>query len=1059
MPRRSLQEALAAHLDDAKLIRESDPPVAVEPGGMIDPPRKMTNQEIDEEGTNFLSGVAETVGLMGKGTVCALSFATDKIDRADSVFRATILTAVGRVPVADYPSYFRETLSGKRKISGDGFWEIALGQALSKQLDEIPILPGWTKRVVSPLPHLAGVDVRNEPVVSVGRVLGLGAEFFVSPFAVMGALPAKFFTASKVGRVMAKAHLDPSTSLLTLPVRKFAQMATSSSTPWGAMLLQLRDPLDALGKHTKVVDSMVDAGLRLEDAGDQWGRTLVGIAERHISKASFIGLGGRPGLGQRELATVWDHLFFKDQSLSEAQRALVDDIMEKVLKPVHSRLQEMGYASQRLTQVKAPARHRGPGVEFEAVSAPVRGQVTVRWDPEKDLLRKFNPTPYNYRFPANAIGTKNIDERLGVNLHWRRKGEALPYEVTSLTEAQKNPLHSLEQWLTQAERKMILEERVKGTKGSLEATGLLSKFAPRDKGGHLTDNMASNVNAELSAMNNAEWRYYINKLHDFTGNRAGKLELTIDNTMDRFFAEIDKGFDSVARKSRIFKYFYEKSRKLDPRGFPAQNTTSAIASSMTAGTVIATLGLNLSSALKNTSQLLNTMAKEGIPGTIRGLYKMVDYWSDEGKALRDLRKSANFKSEFRKVIYDDVWIHSGKRGVDGFLMWPFSTTEMWMRGIAFNVSVGRDLQRRGIHSAAQLAGLHAREVASIVRFGRREAIDTNFLYGIAGRSHLMMNPLARVGFALQSYSWKQAEFIARTWKRDGGAFMRLVGLHGWAIDMADKMAGVNAENWLGWGFLPPNTLGRGPAFETLTNLVHMSFASADGNDAEFAKRADALRGHIREVFRTFGDPDDHVGLQAALGAASLSGLLPVPMVGVARTFKVFNEFMTGERSSSSGRTWQRVGKGEALKSWFFTTHRQAEDARLRAMDSAVRRQVDSELDRRVRKYLKAIKGRDGDEVVAAAKELGSPVGLSLPLSGSSLVRFLPSGFRLGDERSFWPHPEMIESRIKLRSKQLAVSRDVVEMIDSGWAGEVLWAEYSNRGLAELARGAIRVPER
>lgn len=1057
MPRRTLQEALQAHLEDARLIRESPAPLPVEPGGHVDPPQPMTQVDLDTESERFMGKVVEGVGLAAKGTLGALTFATEPIDRADSLFRGTILTALGRVPVGDYPQFFRDAVNGRRKVSGNAFWEIALGQALAKQLDEIPIIPGWTRKVVAPLPDLAGYSVRTEPVVSVGRVMGLGAEFFVSPFAALSAIPRNFFKATALGRLAAKAQLDPSTSLLTFPLRKMAAMATSSSTPWGAFLLQGRDPPDALAKFPAIVDSMIDAGLRLEDAADKWGRELVDIAGKHVAKKGVFGIGARPGLSTVELGQVMDHIFFSPQRLNRGQQALVDELMDKVFRPIKARAREMGYDRIRQPGVKSPAQRAGPGIEFEVIRGPVRGTIGEVWDPEKDLLRKFVPTPYNYRYPPNPVGTKNVDERLGVHVHWKRRGEALPYAPNDLTSLQKNPFHAVEMWLAQYERKMILEEKVRNTAtGRLEDTGLLSKYAPRAKNGHLTDNQGLNVNPGLADFNDAEWRYYINKLHDFTGNRAGKLEITINNVMERFFGTIDAKMESTAQKSRIFKYFYDKSKQLDPRGFPAQNTVSAVASSMTAGTIIATLGLNLASAIKNTSQLINTASKEGIPATIRGLYKMADYWSAEGKALRELRKSANFRSEFRKVLYDDAWVKAGKRGVDGFLMWPFSTTEMWMRGITFNISAGRDLEKLGIRTVSDLAGLDKRVLSAVVRSGRREAIDTNFLYGIAGRSHFMMSPVARVGFALQSYSWKQAEFLARTWKRDGGAFLRLVGLNGWAIDMADKMAGINAESWLGWGFLPPNTLGRGPAVEALTNLISLNYAAADGNEGEFAKRADALRGNVREIFRTFGDPDDTAALQAGLGAAALAGFLPVPMVGVARSFKTWNEFMTGVRASDSGRTWQRVGKGEAVKSWFFTSHRSAEDRRYQAMEASVRRQVDSTLDKRVKKFLSALRGRDGDEVVAAAKELSAPVGLALPVSGFGLARMLPSGFRVGDERSFWPHPEMIERRMQLRQKQLAVSRDVLEMLDSGWASEVLWSEYANRGLAELSRGAINL---
>jgi len=945
-------------------------------------------------------------------------------------------------------------------------------------LANIPLLPGWTKEISTPTVQL-GRTTKEVPVLSVGAFAAGAVEFIIDPFVAAAVIPRGFFTTTKLGRLAAKAQLDPATSVLTFPLRKAAAAVTSRMLPgFGPFLFHLRDPISA-GLPGIVTDAMQFGGKALETAGDRWGRIMIGLVKKHRPRKGFlrqIGIGRREGLDEAALARVATKLFENPRlKVLPAEQALVDDMLQDVILPLHKEMQGMGYDRIRAQGI-VRGRTAGPTDVFaasrQAGRTPKAGEVSIIWDPERDLLSKFHITPKGFQLRPSAIGEPPFSARMRTEVNWKVPGRKMPYEFRDLHTSNKDPFHALEMWVEQVQRQLILEERVRARGGGWALRGLVNRFRPSDPNRNevlkrlkLTKGADAAAVREMAGDENT-WKYFVNKMHDFTGHRAGKFELAVSNTMIAFVNGINSNIESAARKNRILRYVLKKTRgRTDAGGLPQMPKIETIAGVMTANTMIATLGFNLASAIKNTSQLVNTAAVKGLPATFKGMYKMADYWSEEGKTLRQLRKAANFNNTYRRLINEEAFVKFGRRTFDDIAMGPFNAVEMHMRGIAFNVAVGEEMKRRGIRKLKDLDDLltpqgfrnASQRVRELMELGIREAHDTNFIYGIAGRSHFMMSPIARVAFALQSFSWKQAEFVSRAWRRDGSALLRLIGMNGWLIEMGDRFAGINAENWLGWGFLPPSQLGRGPAIEALTNLTRAMMAVGEDDDRSFERFTNSLRGNIREIFRSFGDPEDVVGIQAAIGAAALAGLRPLPVVGIGKTFKVINEFRTGIRESRGGKTWQSVTPDEVLKSWFFQTHRQAEDKRFREMDRRLKTQVNSVLARRTKAYMRAMSGTDGNEVLAAAKELALPVGIKVPITGVGVFGtgvLRAAGFRLGDDKSFWPHPEMVKQRLDNLALRRTVSKDVTDMIDAGWALEVYLSQYANRAYAELDRGAI-----
>lgn len=1056
--------------------RGAFPPTQVE--DLQDAPRLLTDAEVGEERRKYLQGALKLAGVVAKPIGLGLSLSTRAIERLDDWTQITVATTFGRIPLKDYPRWMREVTHGQRTVTGSEWMRLMISQERWDAIKDTSLIPGWTKKLVVPDAYLGQVET-HKPRVRLEDVANLGVELIVSPFAMLGFLPKSFFTATKVGKALAgpqiakgvRLGVDPATSVVTLPLRKFAA-AIFSRGPLGALLMHWRDPTEI---YTGPMRSQLihDAEV-LHGAAEDLAERIIPLARKH--KRGLI--RNRQGLNQRELAAVWDDIHLADQQLDARQTALRDALWTDVIEPFYQMLERNGHAYV----VKGGKRR---------VWNPTPG-ARVR---HKPYLREFVGAVHSWRFAAQVRRAPSFRRQMETELPWIGK-QGLPYNPAHLQDFQKDPFHAVESWASTVMRKVVLEaqERVRytlpngRTRLRWSPRGFLSLYRPPSRGRGYVEGWEDAVDAwktqphwdpvvqaaekELQGLGPHRWEYHKGKLRDVSGHRAGSLEIMFDNVMDRFVGSWDRwvqaGMAGPGRKARVLRYIMARvGGRTGWFGNPRQTRLSSIAGLMTQNLIVATLGWNLGSAIKNVSQLLNTAASEGVPTTFRGVYRMALAGHRLGgkrgsrvlvaaggrsEILADIREDLRLRAAYRRITYDDVW-NLGVAGRSRFVDWmltPFNAVENVMRGIAANVAGERMLRAKGVHTVKQWRALSRFEREQVIQFAREGAIDTNFLYGIAGRSHLMMHPVARAGFALQSYSWKEAEFIARSWARDGSAPIRLWAMHGWLLDMLDRAAGINAENWLGWGFLPPSGfVPNSPIVSTIDHLMGAMQAAGLGDTTTLDLEVGRLRGGVREIFRMFGlDPNNAVETQAILGGMTTAGLIPVPVIAIAKSARALYAFQTGALESGSGRSWIPVTRADAIKSAFFTLHAQAEDRRLRSMERVLRGKVDRELDRRTQRFVDALGSQDGPAVLDAATRLYDTIEVSVPLQTG------PWGF-VGDERQFWPHPEMIESRIRHAIARRVVSGPVLEMLDSGWAFEVLWAEYIKGALRAIELGGIR----
>lgn len=1020
---------------DRDAVRAYVPPIS--PDKMRETPKLMghavamgTEKSLARE---FLSGI----GILPKAVGQGFTMTMEGIQRFEDVFQATVLTGVGRIKIRDYPGYVKRVVNGETELPGSEFVRLMIGNDLWNDIKDVTIIPGWAKRITTPDVHL-GKTAKNPPLLTLGGVLGAATELLVSPFTIASFLPKSFFMAMKGPMLFKNARLgiDPATSVFTWPLRSAAHHMIGRDDGLGALLMRFRDPQSVL--PPKLFELLYGNASKLEAKGEDVVEALSTVSKRY-------------NLNRDENAGLWRHLFDSDQALNQRQTDVLNEIKQSVIQPLYM-------------DMKASRLH---GYRYVDKAGNIRRQ---HWDPDKDLLRVFVGDVRQFKHVPIERGAPGMYAQSHVQSPWRfsvKNGvpkDNIPYDFKKLADNQLDVFMALESWAARNWRRTVLEE-VSWIKGSRVNRGFAAVTRSGEKAlkqrwgsykagvdarlANISDPIERELLGELSALGPARYRYLQGKMRDITGHRAGSMEIAFDNVMDRMFGNVEKMFDSLAQRSRIVAYFQRKAGgRVGAYGQPGMTRISALTGYLTQNIVIAALGANLGSAFRNTSQLLNTAAKEGVPDTIKGIFRL-NGSGVLGATLKTARKEARFIAAFNRAHYNpDAWA-LGKASLLHKIMIPFNSTENLMRGIAGNIAGERWLAKFG--RGRLFHQLSPREQEALVRFMRLEAADTNFIYGVAGRSHLMMNPVLRLGTTLQSYSWKQAEFIARMFATEGGAAVRLWGLNGMVMDLMDRGAGINPEQWIGWGFVPPNAGARvGSPFvqHAVSWLGAMSAAGRDDfetYDAEMRNLGGAMSGVFREL--GFDGPEG----PAIMNSIAMSGIMPFPVLAAAKSVRAIRGFMSGSLESQSGRTWIPVTRAEAIKSAFFTLHSQAEDARLRAMDRKLRGVVDRTMDHRVSKVVNALRGNSGDDVITAVSELYQPIRVGLPLSGVSPV---PWGF-LGDDRQFMPHPEMYERRLNNMLARRMLSGPLADMLRSGWTFEVLWAEYTKRAFDLIERGAIR----
>ena len=180
------------------------------------------------------------------------------------------------------------------------------------------------------------------------------------------------------------------------------------------------------------------------------------------------------------------------------------------------------------------------------------------------------------------------------------------------------------------------------------------------------------------------------------------------------------------------------------------------------------LGGNIGSAIKNTTQLINTMADVGVGKTLQGIGAMFNpewrkYLQDSkiiqrtSSSLAELFENTPWNTGKAKEVIDPVtgavkreWVE--KKSMMDVIMSPFQFTENFTRGATFTAIVNDLSKKMPLGDALIQAERHTK--------------DLMFGYSMTDMSPYVKNPVIKPFFQFMTYPMKQTELLLRFAKGD-----------------------------------------------------------------------------------------------------------------------------------------------------------------------------------------------------------------------------------------------------------------------------------------------------
>lgn len=992
-------------LDEIAAERQADPMIASANG---EPTNYAALGEMGVESEPIFSKAAR--GLMTvahyTGVDKVLGLTAEGLGRTDEAFRAGVLTALGKIPLEQFPQYWRDAWDGKHQLQSRDFLTMLTSKEFMAQLDQVPvnILPKWTSAIIAPEAHLAG-ERPGKPTM--GDLFAFSADFWATPFA------AAMFVPAGAGARLATTTVGRAALSLTSPFNKLAHAVEGTLTgpkSWvGGFILPFRDPVGAMPE--KVLLAMKHD----EHLAKSITHTMAGGLDE-----VWKGAGLKKGSAESDALGRWlAGSTAKVAPEIEAAGQRVLDVLEPALRDAVDQGHVTWDRSKRLSQFlprQYGAAYAKKGLPSQTWSFAKLGVLKLGVGDAAEALKGITRVDaWDYAMDVGAgVAWKNtFNRKVWVEKEFTRKVRSNPGKT--LLESAFGGADAPADVFDPLVKTEKFKKRVRVNEGSL------LKYRPWDEAKVGRQNP---LLVEMGA-SKPQLHYITSKMNDITGHSRGRWAMVESDWMQEMVSK----FEDKLQQKRISNYIYSKSKKLldptDGTSLPMMSKPQRMAMVMTHNVTRSFLAGNLGYAVKNTGQALNSVAVHGVPETLKGIFRM-NRWFGEGKDLTDLRKFANVGGEFQEFMTDGARLKRTEQLFDDIIMAPGRWTENWPRGIAFNIGAEEYAKKAGFKTVREaVKGGHQER---LIRAGLENAWDQNFMYGAMGRPSLLTGPIMRPASTLLSYPAKQAEFWRRAIKRDGSAFIRGLSSQGWAIDTLNQAFGINAESWLGWGFKPPIEAPGGipiiksPQVDFLTEMIQGLSAIGEGDEKAAETHFRKMRGPVGQIFNQFDASGDATKLQDAMAAGIQLGFMPVPIVAIAKSAKLAHEFRTGERVSADSQTFTPVTKQEALASYFVQTQRAHNEQVLREMTVKAKRTYDVTMSKRVRRFYDAAQGQDGDELRRAAQELAQPIPL-------------PGGVTM------FPDPKLVEARMEQETLRRTVPREVLAMHKAGWLMDVYAAEY------------------
>jgi len=175
--------------------------------------------------------------------------------------------------------------------------------------------------------------------------------------------------------------------------------------------------------------------------------------------------------------------------------------------------------------------------------------------------------------------------------------------------------------------------------------------------------------------------------------------------------------------------------------------------------------------------------------------------------------------------------------LDNLLFLPARFSENFNRGLALSAGMSDFMKsERALVGGRNLRQLFTEKpdvFDEAIRYGHAVANETQFVYGVVGRSPIAGAVTGRL--ALQFFSWpvKQIAFLSNGWKDEGAMFMmRYIAFSGLVSSIAEH-AEVDAGGFTGFGFMPSQAA---PAIQSLGHLYSaVTAATIEDNREEQEK--------------------------------------------------------------------------------------------------------------------------------------------------------------------------------------------------------------------------------
>jgi hypothetical protein len=323
------------------------------------------------------------------------------------------------------------------------------------------------------------------------------------------------------------------------------------------------------------------------------------------------------------------------------------------------------------------------------------------------------------------------------------------------------------------------------------------------------------------------------------------------------------------------------------------------------------LGLNMSAAVNNATQAINTMADVGVLRTLQGAATML---TPTGRAAA---RRVDLDRQFSRIFEHNYRFGSATKKLDDIIFAPFQQVEFFNRGTAFHAGA----------SAALARGASTRKA---IQVGIETAGRTQFYYDEIGRAPFWRTPLGRTMGVLTSFPIKQAEFIKematsnRTMVGDlqvpGGGLYRYLMVMGLASAIGEDVIGVRL-NALSRRPIPGTDLEL-PGFDFLAQfeggIPAMQSPTAQAGKALAAFFTASADGDPLTAMDRFGDFLDHAtnAIPASVQAKEALNALTAASRGERRQSITHWPFLKETRQDKPGGLVQKTSWPQEIQRLF-----------------------------------------------------------------------------------------------------------------------------------------------